>query len=143
MLITRRLEYALKGLYYLAYVKPNEYAQVRTISQEIQVPKRFLEQIFLLLRERAILESRRGSRGGYRLAVSPQRLRFRDLYEILEGELLPPPPPLRANGEERYLWNLRKELAQAMERVTLEHLFTPEIREYLLQGTRRNLIYYI
>lgn len=143
MLITRRLEYALKGIYYLAFVQPEQYVQVRTIAHEIGVPKRFLEQIFLVLRERGVLQSRRGSRGGYQLRISFQRLNFYELFEMLEGGLLPPQPPLRGHGEERYLWNLRKELAEAMARIPLERLCTPEIREYLLQGSRRSLIYYI
>jgi Rrf2 family protein len=144
MFLTRRFEYAMKGIFYLAFVQPNEYVQVRTISQKTAVPKRFLEQIFLALREQGILRSRRGSRGGYTLSVSPEKLNLYQLFTILEEKnLFSDPPPLKGCGEERYLWNLRNELIKALEGITLKRLLTSEIEEYLRRGANIKPIYYI
>jgi len=134
----------MKGIYYLAFVQPQEYVQVRTISEKTAVPKRFLEQIFLVLREHGILRSRRGSRGGYTLSVPPEKLDLCKLFLILEEkDLLTDPPPLRGCGEDRFLWNLRQELIKALQAITLDRLFSREISEYLRRGANIKPIYYI
>jgi len=49
------------------------------------ISQRFLEQIVLLLRRGGILESRRGSAGGYFLAVPAAKISLVDVLELVDG----------------------------------------------------------
>lgn len=131
------------GLYFLAYVRPRAYVQVRTVAEEIRVPKRFLEQIFLVLREREILSSRRGAQGGYALAVPTGDISLALLYRVLEGAAAPERPALTGSGADRFAWNAQQELWTALESITLDRLLTDDIRDYLRSGSDASVLYYI
>ncbi len=49
------------------------------------IPLRFLEQIVPLLRRGGILESRRGSAGGYFLARSASTISLAEILELVDG----------------------------------------------------------
>lgn len=131
------------GLYFLAFVRPRAFVQVRTVAEEIRVPKRFLEQIFLALRERNILRSRRGAQGGYALAVPTGEISLALLYRVLEGAAAPERPALTGSGADRFAWNAQQELWAALESITLDRLLTDDIRDYLRSGSDASVLYYI
>lgn len=143
MKLTKKVEYALMGLYFLAYVRPQSFVQVRTVAEEIRVPKRFLEQIFLVLREREILLSRRGAQGGYALAVPTVEVNIALLYRILEGTVTPERPALSGSGADRFVWNAQSDLWAALEGITLDRLLTGDIRDFLRSGSDASVLYYI
>lgn len=141
--LTKKIEYALMGLYFLAYVRPQTFVQVRTVAEELRVPKRFLEQIFLALREKQILRSRRGSQGGYALAVPPAEVNLGLLWRALEGAIPAERPALGGAGAERFVWNAQQATWDAIEAVTLDRLLTEDIKDYLRSGTDKTMLYYI
>lgn len=143
MKLTKKIEYALMGLYFLGYVRPHAFVQVRTVADELDVPKRFLEQIFLDLRERGILESRRGSHGGYALQVPPSDISLGLLYRILEGSEPPVRPPLAATGAARFAWEAQTALWRALDATTLDQLMHEDLKAYLRSGSSASMLYYI
>lgn len=143
MKLTKKVEYALMGLYFLAYVRPHSHVQVRTVAEEVRVPKRFLEQIFLTLREEGILESRRGSQGGYALSVPTREITLALLFRILEGAGLEDRRPLGGSGAERFAWNAHMQVWDAFGHINLDTLMTSELKEYLRTGTDSSMLYYI
>ncbi len=143
MRLTKKIEYALAGLYFLAYVRPQTYVQVRTLADEIGVPKRFLEQIFLALREQGLLKSRRGAQGGYSLAVEPEKITVAAVFDILESHPPGPAPDLAETGADRFVWNARSAIHGALESITLESLADEDLLEYLRSGSDNSVIYYI
>jgi Rrf2 family protein len=71
----------------LARLWPRHFVQSRDLSQQENLPNKFLESILLALRRGGFLESKVGSGGGYRLARAPKDISVGDLVRRLEGRL--------------------------------------------------------
>jgi len=140
---TKKVEYALQGLYFLSFVRPRSTVQVRTVAEEVDVPKRFLEQIFLKLREHGLLQSRRGSQGGYTLAVPTSEISLGLLYRVLEDATPPEKPPLNKTGAQRFAWNASNAVWRALDEITLDELMSDDLRTYLRTGGESAVLYYI
>ncbi len=82
-IITKKVVYALRSLYYLEVVKENQMTSVQEIADAVSVPKRFLEQLYLKLRKAGLLVSVRGACGGYQLARPLTEISYRQLLEAL------------------------------------------------------------
>ena len=63
--------------------------RIQTISEQQNIPKRFLEQILNDLKSAGIVESKRGMAGGYRLARPPQEISLASIVRHIEGALAP------------------------------------------------------
>jgi Rrf2 family protein len=59
------------------------------IAEAQAIPPRFLELILQGLKDSREVESRRGSNGGYVLAVSPQTITVGDVIRSVDGSLAP------------------------------------------------------
>ena len=71
----------------LNYDKP--VVPIQAISQQQNIPKKFLEQILNDLRSTGVLESKRGIKGGYRLARPPEKITLATVIRQIEGALSP------------------------------------------------------
>jgi Rrf2 family protein len=84
--ITAKVDYALRALAVLAAA-----GSTRTtgdvIAAEQGIPLHFLENILRDLKRSGIVDARRGSSGGYLLAVEPNRVTIADVIRIVEGPL--------------------------------------------------------
>jgi len=89
MKLSLRGEYALRALLVLGLNYKQSVVRIRTISQEQNIPKRFLEQILNDLKSAGVVESRRGVAGGYRLARPPEDISLASVIRHLEGALAP------------------------------------------------------
>lgn len=78
-MFSRKTRYAIMALTILAKEYGNQAVPMSKISQEQNVPLRFLEGIFLQLRNEGMLISERGVSGGYRLSRSPQEIKIIDV----------------------------------------------------------------
>jgi Rrf2 family protein len=65
--------------------------RIQAISEQRDIPKRFLEQILNDLRSGGFVESRRGVAGGYRLARPPEEITLAALLRHVERALVPLP----------------------------------------------------
>ena len=63
--------------------------RIQAISQQQNIPKRFLEQILNDLKSAGIVQSRRGMSGGYRLARRPEEITLASVVRHIEGALAP------------------------------------------------------
>jgi Rrf2 family protein len=61
--------------------------QSRDLSQQEDLPNKFLEAILLTLRRGGFLESKVGREGGYRLAKDAREIHVGELVRALEGRL--------------------------------------------------------
>ena len=66
--LTRKTEYALLALRYLARLEPQQHASVRQIAEWYAIPDQLLAKVMQSLKAGAIIASTKGHRGGYRLA---------------------------------------------------------------------------
>jgi len=89
MKLSLRGEYALRALLVLGLNYKQSVVRIRTISQEQNIPKRFLEQILNDPKSAGVVESRRGVAGGYRLARPPEDISLASVIRHLEGALAP------------------------------------------------------
>ena len=85
MQITRQSEYAIKILIDLASVPRGEIVQSKAIAERKKVPEKFLQKTIQVLVRTGMVESRRGSLGGVRLAVDPDSLTIADVVVAIEG----------------------------------------------------------
>jgi Rrf2 family protein len=84
-----RGEYALRALMVLGLNYDQPVVRIQTISEQQNIPKRFLEQILNDLRSAGVVQSRRGVAGGYRLARRPQEITLATVIRHIEGALAP------------------------------------------------------
>lgn len=87
MRISKRTEYGLRAVVQLARLWPRTFVQARDLSQQEDLPNKFLESILLALRRGGFLESKVGSGGGYRLSRAPKEISVGDVIRRLEGRL--------------------------------------------------------
>lgn len=63
--------------------------RIQAISEQQNIPKRFLEQILNDLRSAGVVQSKRGVGGGYRLARRPEEITLAVVIRHIEGALAP------------------------------------------------------
>ena len=132
MKLSLRGEYALRALISLGDAAPGEIVPIHTISEQQQIPQRFLEQILNDLRSGDIVESKRGIAGGYRLSKPAADLPLLDIIQFVEGILTPndsvKQPRLRPGAKEAQLavnavmGEVTKAMTKTLSRFTLQDL---------------------
>jgi Rrf2 family protein len=86
-MITHSLDYALRGLFYLAALPPGEVRQVKTIAAQTHVPPAYLAKLFAAMARAGIVRPQRGLRGGYVLSRAPAQITLRCVVESLSGDM--------------------------------------------------------
>ena len=89
MKLSVRGEYALRALLVLGLNYDQPVVRIQTISEQQNIPKRFLEQILNDLKSAGVVQSRRGVAGGYRLARTPEEITLATIIRHIEGALAP------------------------------------------------------
>src|SRR5215469_7460494 len=89
MRISKRTDYALRALFTLVDHFGGAPIPIRELARRNDVPKRFLEQIMLDLKERGWVESVAGIRGGYVLAKTPAKITMGEVVRHFDGILAP------------------------------------------------------
>jgi Rrf2 family iron-sulfur cluster assembly transcriptional regulator len=85
--LTLQVQYAICGVFDLAYNGQGEPVRIREIGVRQGIPARYLEQIFQRLRRAGLVTSKRGPGGGYLLAGPAAGITLRDVVEAVEGPL--------------------------------------------------------
>ena len=89
MKLSLRGEYALRAMLVLGLNYEQPVVRIQTISDQQNIPKRFLEQILNDLKSAGIVHSKRGVAGGYRLAKRPEQITLAAVVRHIEGALAP------------------------------------------------------
>jgi Rrf2 family protein len=89
MKLSLRGEYALRALLVLGLNYERPVVRIKFISEQQNIPKRFLEQILNDLKSAGLVQSRRGVAGGYRLARRPEEITLAAVVRHIEGALAP------------------------------------------------------
>jgi Rrf2 family protein len=85
-MISKKMKYALKALIEIANNK-EEHISASHIAEKANVPIKFLEQILTELRKGHIVNSKKGSFGGYYLLKTPQNITIADIYRLIDGPI--------------------------------------------------------
>jgi Rrf2 family transcriptional regulator, cysteine metabolism repressor len=129
MKLTTRSEYALLAMVYLGRQDPRAFVSVGQIAGAQRIPRKYLEQILLLLKKARLLRSRKGQQGGYQLARLAAQISLAEVIRLMDGALAPTESvsryfyePTPIEGERGLLGvfkDIRDMLAGKLERTTL------------------------
>jgi len=89
MRVSKKTDYALRALFTLVEHFGSGPIPIRELARRNDVPKKFLEQIMLALKERGWVESSPGLRGGYQLAKPPNKIMMGEVVRHFDGILAP------------------------------------------------------
>ncbi len=87
MELTRRADYAIRAVIYMARLAEGERASTSEIASEQHIPLPFLAKIISQLAVAGVVDAMRGASGGVRLARSPDEISMLDVIEVIEGPL--------------------------------------------------------
>ena len=87
MQFTRKGDYALKAMAYLAVAKTSGPHTIDEISENSRVPRHFLAKILKDLTQANLLIALKGAKGGYSLARRPSEISLLDVIEASVGPL--------------------------------------------------------
>lgn len=87
MFLSKKCTYGIRALLELLSVFPNGKMTIRDIAERTGISKKFLDQLLLLMKREGILESKKGSNGGYFLAKPPEQITMYSIITALNGPL--------------------------------------------------------
>ena len=123
-------------------------ASLAEIAAEEDLPRAYLEQLVIGLRDAGLVASTRGARGGYELARPPHEIGMGDVLRALEGPIAPmicasDDPDHKSMCDRtssctvNHLWvRLRDAITGALDGMTLADLVPPRLITLDPPGTR-------
>jgi Rrf2 family protein len=90
-MLQKKSKYAIRALLALAQRPEQEPVLIAELAAQERIPKKFLEFILLVLRNKGILQSKRGRGGGYFLGRKPEAISLGEVIRALDGPLAPVP----------------------------------------------------
>jgi Rrf2 family protein len=143
--LSKQTEYGLRAIVQLARMAPGTFVQSRDLSQQEDLPNKFLEAILLTLRRGGFLESKVGREGGYRLAKTAREIHVGELVRALEGRLTVREgrAPAESSPGQAAVRLLNQKLTEAtdevLDKMTLEELIEQTARA----AAQQQQMYYI
>lgn len=149
MKVSTRVEYGLIALTDIAvYSEENGTVSSAEISEREDISQKYLEQILLGLRQGGFIKGQKGSRGGYRLSRSADKITLAEILNSLDNNILADsfesgdePSNAIRESVNTCLWDkLNGYLRSFTEQLTLNDLIR-ECRK--AQDKRKSFMYYI
>ncbi|HOX23740.1 MAG TPA: Rrf2 family transcriptional regulator [Elusimicrobiales bacterium] len=134
MKLTTKSEYSLLAVIYIARAekKNGELVRVEDISERYGIPRKYLEQLLLILKQNGLLLAKRGANGGYRLAKPASRITAAQVIRMMDGALAPSEsvskhffshtPIEKEKKMQGVLREIRDYVADRLEKLTLAEL---------------------
>jgi len=128
--VSRKFEYGLHAVTYLAMKGPDRVLTVKELAAEIGFSQVFLAKAMQSLNKAGITRSVQGVKGGYTLAKEPDQITVADIGVAIEGE----PHLMRCSqedcqceieltcGHKGYMFNLQKRIQQLLAETTVAML---------------------
>lgn len=89
MELTRKGEYAIRGIVYLASRRTDQVCLLGDIAAAVEVPQTFLAKIFQQFSKIGLVRSYRGTGGGFVLGRQPEKITLLEVVEAVEGPIIP------------------------------------------------------
>ena len=143
-LSAKKVQYACAALFELALeYGTGQPVQVHAIAERQKLPTNYLVQILIALRRAGLVNSVRGSQGGYSLAMPPDKITLAHVIRVVDGPLCQEQPS--AAGADRrlavyWLERLQRAAYESVER-QMEAISIADIVDRY--GSQKELIYYI
>jgi Rrf2 family protein len=128
-----KVEYACRALAQIARLHGSgKLAQIESIARIEAIPANYLVQILSELKMGGLIVSRRGKKGGYALARSPDAISVYEVVKLLDGDVLDlgGPPSGLSGRRVRAAWQeIRRELEARARACTLDQLVVKSAEE--------------
>lgn len=89
MKLTTKSEYSILALIYMARHQQKELIKIEEICSQCDIPKKYLELLFTILRQNRYLKTKRGAAGGYTLARPASKIIIAEIIRLMDGALAP------------------------------------------------------
>ncbi len=132
MRVTAKELYGLRAMGEFAHHYGQGPRSLAEVARSQGISQAYLEQIAIDLRRAGLLRSRRGVKGGYYLAHSPEQMTAGDVIRALEGSILPvqcvadkrcTPCSLEDGCSTHDIWQrVRDRLVETLDAITLADL---------------------
>ena len=128
--ISRKGDYAIRGMVYLASQPPDKISLLGDIAAEMEIPQTFLSKIFQQFNKFGLVKSYRGAGGGFQLGRPAGKITLLEIVEAVEGKIVPN-RCIMAEGVCRRdvtctvhpIWkDVQKNMRNILSKVTLKHL---------------------
>jgi Rrf2 family protein len=86
-MLSKKAKYAINALVYLAKNYKQGPVLISEISEQENIPQKFLEAILLELKKDGMLNSKKGKGGGYYLIKSPEEVNMADVIRSMDGAI--------------------------------------------------------
>ena len=129
MKLTTRGHYSVKALLDLSLQINDSPTSVKAIAERQDLPAPYLEKLLIKMRRAGLVQSVRGSQGGYQLARAPDQISLGQILKAVDETIEPLPRYLPdANQAEDWvtfsLWKrLHQKLQEALSSITLADLY--------------------
>ena len=87
MKLTTKSEYSLLALIYMARNGQDQFMKIEEICSKCDIRKKYLELLFMILRQNGYLKTKRGTSGGYKLAKPPSKISVAEIIRVMDGAL--------------------------------------------------------
>jgi len=87
MKLTTKSEYSILALIYMARNEKNGFMKIDEICSKCDIPKKYLELLFSILRQNRYVKTRRGTSGGYKLAKPVSAINIAEIIRLMDGAL--------------------------------------------------------
>ena len=138
MIYSQACSYAIRGLTYLAAVRPEGYILIDELCEASGLPRHFVAKIFQDLVKKGLLISAKGRGGGFALARPAEQVRLNDIVNAIDGE-----SPVKqcivgmavcddatACPQHDYWKKIREEITEFLETTTLADMSRDLKRKY-------------
>jgi len=77
------------ALIYMARNENKGFMKIEEIRSKCDVPKKYMELLFSILRQNRYVKTRRGISGGYKLAKPASKINIAEIIRLMDGALAP------------------------------------------------------
>lgn len=139
MKISTKGRYAVRMLLDLAEHQQDGYVALKEIAKRQEISKKYLEQIVPILNKSGLLQTNRGSQGGYRLSKKPEQYTVGEILRLTEGSLAPvacldQPEnlcPRKASCATLFVWQgLYRTIEEYLDGITLQDIIDRQKDSY-------------
>jgi len=89
MKLTTKSEYSILALIHVARNQNRDFIKVEEICSKCDIPKKYLELLFSILKQNRYIKTKRGASGGYKLAKPASRITIAEIIRLMDGALAP------------------------------------------------------
>jgi len=86
--LSTRTRYGIRAVLELAENYGKGPLQIKIIAQHQEISAKYLEQLMTILKSAGVVNSVRGSKGGYVLVKAPGQIKLSDIFHCLEGPVV-------------------------------------------------------